>query len=65
MIQVKTKNGWTFKSYRLEGNDTWEFITCGTHSLAQEVAAVVREKGKTCEVGFNPFGWYVRIKIED
>lgn len=65
MIQVKTKNGWTLKSYRAEGNDTWEFISCGTHRLAQKVAALVREQGKTCEVDFSSYGWYVRIKIED
>lgn len=65
MIQVKTKNGWTHKSFRVEGNDTWEFITCGTDQLANEVAALVREQGKYCEVDFSSCGWYVRIKIED
>ena len=64
-MQVKTKDGHTHKSYRVDGNDTWEFINCGTHNLAQEVAASVREKGKTCEVDFSSYGWYVRIKIED
>lgn len=66
MIQVKTKNGWTHKSHRIEGNDTWEFISCGTHNLAREVAALVREQGKNCVVDFSSYeGWFVRIKIED
>ena len=66
MIQVKTKNGWSHQSYRVEGNNEWEFITCGTHNLAQEVAALVREQGRTCVVDFSSYGgWYVRIKIDE
>ena len=65
MTQVKANNGWTYRSHRVEGNNAWEFINCGTHSDAQDVAGLVREQGKTCEVAFSSYGWYVRIKIED
>lgn len=54
---------WNFKSYRVEGNDTWEFINCGTHSDAEEVAKIVKEQGRYCEIDFSRLGWYVRIKI--
>lgn len=55
----------TFKSYRNEGNDTWEFINCGTHNDAVEVAKKVLEKyGKEGVVDFSSYGWFVRVRIE-
>ena len=57
---------WKFKSQRTEGNDTWEFINCGTHSDAEEVAKKVKEQGRYCEIDFSSrSGWFIRIKIED
>lgn len=65
MIQVQTKNGWVLKSHRTQGNDTWEFISCGEKSLADEVYKLVREMGKFCKIGFSSYGWYVMIEIND
>lgn len=66
MVRVTRKNGWKYESHRVEGNDTWEFISVGVYSDAEEVADLVRQQGKTCELGFSSFvGWFVRIRIEN
>lgn len=56
-----------FKSYRIEGKNTWEFITCsGVESEAKEILEFVKEQGRYAELGFDSInGWFVRIKIED
>lgn len=65
MIQVQTKNGRVLKSHRTQGIDTWEVISCGEKSLADEVFKLVREMGKVCTMGFSSYGWYVMIEIND
>lgn len=54
-----------YKSYRNEGNNTWEFITCsGVESEAKDIKKAVEEQGRYAELGFDSInGWFVRIKI--
>ena len=65
-MDVITKNGWDYRSYRVEGNDMWEFIQCGTHNEAVEVANLVKEKyGREGVIDMNSYGWFIRYKINN